>query len=232
MKFRYAAVIPCFNVNGACLPVLEKTAPLVRSCIAVDDGSTDNTSVSLESLKLANLTILHHPVNQGKGKALITGFRYVLSHLLDIDAVLTLDGDGQHDPSLIPHFIDEFEKNEPDLIYGNRFAHQQGMPLHRALLNGLSNRILSRICHQPIYDSQCGFRLYSRKLIQDQIDQWSTTRYELETEILIKACRQNRKIAAVPVTMIYSNEATKLSHHSLTDVFRIARVVVGSVVER
>jgi glycosyltransferase involved in cell wall biosynthesis len=229
MRFRYAVVIPCYNVNGACVPVLQKTAPQVRACITVDDGSTDNTYSSIQDLGIANVTLLRHPKNEGKGRALITGFRHVLANMLDIDGVLTLDGDGQHDPSLIPDFIDAFEKNQPDLIYGNRFANRTGMPWHRAMLNGLSNRLMTRICHQPIFDSQCGFRLYSRKLIQDQIDQWSAARYELETEILIKASRQGRKIAFVPVTMIYSDESTKLSHHSLTDVIRIARVVIGNL---
>jgi glycosyltransferase involved in cell wall biosynthesis len=229
MKFRYGAVIPCYNVNGACIPVFQRTSTQVKELIGVDDGSTDNTFVSMQSLNLPNVTVLRHKKNCGKGKALVAGFRHVLSTLKDIDAVFTLDGDGQHDPSLIPLFIEEFEKNAPDLIYGNRFANRQGMPWDRAMLNGLSNRLLSRICHQPIYDSQCGFRLYSRKLIQDQIDQWNTEHYELETEILIKACRKGKKIASVPVTMIYSEEATKLSHHSLTDVIRIARVVIESL---
>jgi hypothetical protein len=143
--------------------------------------------------------------------------------------VVTLDGDGQHDPSLIPIFIEEFEKEAPDLIYGNRFANRQGMPWHRGILNQLSNRVISRICGQQILDSQCGFRLYSRNLIQDQIDQWNSWRYELETEILIKASRQGRKLRSVPVSMIYSPEATKLSHHSLYDVIRIARVLMGNL---
>lgn len=198
----------------------------------MDDGSSDNTNECMKGIPAKNLTILQHEKNLGKGTALITGFRLILSNFLDIDAVVTLDGDGQHDPALIRLFIEEFEKNSPDLIYGNRFAHREGMPWHREILNGLSNRIMSRICRQPIYDSQCGFRLYSRKLIQDQVDQWRAGRYELETEILIQASRQGKTIANIPVKMIYSPETTKLSHHSLYDVIRIARVVISSLVER
>lgn len=229
MKYRYAAVIPCFNVGHACVPVFQETVGNVTVCIGVDDGSTDRTSEFMKQVYSENLVVLRLEKNLGKGAALITGFRYILSHFLDIDAVITLDGDGQHDPSLIPHFAEEFEKNSPDLIYGNRFASRQGMPWHREILNALSNKMMSRICRRPILDSQCGFRLYSRKLIQDQMDQWKTVHYELETEILIKTCRQQRKVASVPITMIYSRESTKLSHHSLYDVIRIARVVIGSL---
>jgi len=229
MKFRYGAVIPCFNVGAACVRVLKETTDQVQLCVAVDDGSTDNTLEVMESLRIDNLKVLHHDRNLGKGAALITGFRYILANNIDIDAVLTLDGDGQHDPALIPSFVEEFERNAPDLIYGNRFAKQQGMPLHRGILNQLSNRFLSRICRQKILDSQCGFRLYSRSFIQDQIQSWNTLHYELETEILIKAARHSKKITSVPVTMIYSPESTKLSHHNLYDVIRIARVVIGSL---
>src|SRR5262245_28709796 len=229
MKFRYGAVIPCFNVGAACVRVLKETTDQVQLCVAVDDGSTDNTLEVMESLRIDNLKVLHHDRNLGKGAALITGFRHILANNIDIDAVLTLDGDGQHDPSLIPSFIEEFERNTPDLIYGNRFANRQGMPWHRGILNQISNRLVSKICHQQVLDSQCGFRLYARRFIQDQIQSWNTSHYELETEILIKAARHNKKIASVPVTMIYSPESTKLSHHSLYDVIRIARVVIGSL---
>lgn len=229
MKSRYGAVIPCFNVGAACVRVLRETAGRVPVCIAVDDGSTDSTAEVLDSLQIENLTVLHHKKNLGKGAALITGFRHILAEFIDIDAVLTLDGDGQHDPSLIPLFIEEFERSKPELAYGNRFANRQGMPWHRAILNELSNWFISRICRQKILDSQCGFRLYSRELIQDQIQNWNTSHYELETEILIKAARQNKKIASVPITMIYSPESTKLSHHNLYDVIRIARVVISSL---
>jgi glycosyltransferase involved in cell wall biosynthesis len=231
MKFRYGAVIPCFNVGAACVPVLRETADKVQVCVAVDDGSTDRTLQVISDLGITNLKVLHHDENLGKGAALITGFRHILANSLDIDGVVTLDGDGQHDPEQIFLFIEEFERNIPDLIYGNRFANRKGMPWHRGVLNELSNSFISRICHQKILDSQCGFRLYSRGFIQDQIQSWNSAHYELETEILIQAARQNKKIASVPVTMIYSPETNKLSHHNLYDVIRIARVVTSSLLK-
>ena len=104
-------------------------------------STTDRLTVPQKywiAFQIENLTVLHHKKNLGKGAALITGFRHILAEFIDIDAVLTLDGDGQHDPSLIPLFIEEFERSKPELAYGNRFANRQGMPWHRAILNELS----------------------------------------------------------------------------------------------
>ena len=221
---RYAAIVPCYNVGRACIPVLEKTSAAVDLCIAVDDGSTDNTLASMRSLSAPNLKILTHDKNRGKGVALLTGFRAVLQEG-GYAAILTLDGDGQHDPSHISDFLTEFERAGQDLIIGNRMADRRPMPLHRQWLNRLSNWTISRVCRQPIADSQCGFRLYSANLLTRMLDHLRSGRYELETEILIKASRSGMKVGFVPVTTIYSAETNSLSHHNLFDVLRIARLV-------
>lgn len=223
MTSRFAALIPCYNVRRACIPVLTQASALVDLCVAVDDGSTDDTRAAMESLNLANLHILKHEKNQGKGAALVSGFRFLLEKA--VDAVITLDGDGQHDAGLIPRFTAEFASGRPDLICGNRMADQRTMPVHRKWLNRLSNRTISSICGRPIHDSQCGFRLYSKKLIATVIDDLKSGRYALETEILIKASRLGMDIRFVPVSTIYSQETNNLSHHNLYDVLRIARLV-------
>src|ERR1041385_2837037 len=102
-KFRYAAVVPCYNVGRACEPVLRKTSAEITSVVAVNDGSTDETASVLSSIALSNLSVLQHPSNRGKGAALMTGFRYLMD-TTDCDSIITLDSDGQHDPSLLPEF--------------------------------------------------------------------------------------------------------------------------------
>lgn len=227
MPAQYAAVIPCYNVGKACIPVVTQTASQVDLCVAIDDGSTDDTQAFLENLKLTNVRILSHKKNLGKGTALLTGFRFVLQEAKSIEVILTLDGDGQHDPAYIGKFKEMFEEIHPDLIYGNRMLNLAGMPTARRLLNRFSNWLMTRICGQQILDSQCGFRLYSRRLLQALIDELHTGRYVLESEILIKACRKGAKIAMIPISTIYSEQSNVLSHHNLYDVLRIARLMVS-----
>lgn len=221
----YAALIPCYNVGEACVPVIRDTASRVAVCIVVDDGSTDDTLAWIQTVQAANLKVVRHETNKGKGVAILTGFRLAIASLPEVTAILTLDGDGQHDPALIETFIRKHEETGADLVYGNRMLNQQNMPWHRRKLNALSNLTISKICGLRILDSQCGFRLYSKKLIQTLADELKSHRYELETEILIKAAHRRMLIEMAPVSTIYSQQTTKLSHHSLTDVLRIARLV-------
>ncbi|MCI0613293.1 glycosyltransferase family 2 protein [bacterium] len=197
----------------------------VDHCVAVDDGSTDKTASVIQELKLPGLELLKHPRNLGKGRALITGFRHAMESYPELDSVITLDGDGQHDPSLIPNFIQKHEQENADLVYGNRMTDLRSMPLHRRWLNALSNKLVSGICKMRIYDSQCGFRLYSVKLLRLMLDELKSERYELETEILIRACKKGVNISWVPIPTIYSAETTALSNHSLSDVIRIGKLL-------
>ncbi len=226
MNARYVAIVPCYNVGEACKPVFTEILRHVPVCIAIDDGSTDNTASIVQELKIPGLKFLHHLQNLGKGAALITGFRHSLESYPELDSVITLDGDGQHDPSLIPAFIERHEQEGSDLVYGNRMADLRGMPLHRQWLNALSNGLVSRICKMTIDDSQCGFRLYSRRLLQLVLNELQSERYELETEILIRACRKKMNISSIPIPTIYSAQTSALSQHSLSDVLRIGKLLM------
>jgi glycosyltransferase involved in cell wall biosynthesis len=225
MNTRYLAIVPCYNVGDACKPVLQQVLRHIDICIAIDDGSTDKTASVIEGLQLPGVELLKHQTNLGKGKALITGFRHAIESYPELDSIITLDGDGQHDPNLIPNFIQQHEQENADLVYGNRMTNLRGMPLHRQWLNALSNSIVSGICKMRIHDSQCGFRLYSTKLLRLVLDELRSERYEFETEILIRACKKQLKISWVPIPTIYSAETTALSNHSLSDVIRIGKLL-------
>lgn len=226
MNTSYLALVPCYNVGDACKPVLTEVLRHVELCVAIDDGSTDKTASVIQELKLPGLTLLSHSSNLGKGRALITGFRHTIESHPELDSVITLDGDGQHDPGLIPSFIQKHEQENADLVYGNRMTNLRGMPTHRRWLNALSNKLVSGICKMRIYDSQCGFRLYSMKLLRLLLNDLKSERYELETEILIRACDKGLNISSVPIPTIYSAETTALSHHSLSDVIRIGKLLM------
>jgi glycosyltransferase involved in cell wall biosynthesis len=225
MKEKYAAIVPCYNVGAACEKVLRQTSKHLPLIVAVDDGSTDETSAIIQKAQIKGMELLGHTQNRGKGAALITGFRHLVESYPTLDAAITLDGDGQHDPQLIPKFIQIREEHQADLVYGNRMADLSSMPQHRRWLNSLSNRLISGICRMRIEDSQCGFRLYSMRLIKAILNELESGRYELETEILIRSCRKNFRIVSVPISTIYSAETSAMSHHSLTDVLRIGKLL-------
>ena len=218
-----AAIVPCFNVGSACVPVVRACSRNLDLCIVIDDGSTDDTARQVESLGASNCRTICHGKNLGKGSALITGFRHILREQPQIDAVVTLDGDGQHDPVFISEFADQFRQKKIDLIYGNRMSQPDGMPKHRRILNAIANGLVSHVCRCLIHDSQCGYRLYSRRLLCSVIEDLKTTRYEMETEILILACKRNFHVGFVPITSIYSAETTTLSRNDYPGHLRSPR---------
>ena len=89
------AIIPAFNEEIPIGSVVISTLEHVDHVIVVDDGSDDRTS---EIAGIAGAEIIKHHENQGKGAALKTGF----DSINDVDIVVTLDGDGQHNPEEIP----------------------------------------------------------------------------------------------------------------------------------
>ena len=115
---RLAVVIPCYNTSSTCVGVITKALSTSDAVLAVDDGSTDDTFAHIEGTGCASLRLPH---NMGKGAALRAGIVEVLrGHEGKLgqtfDYILTVDGDGQHDPADIPRFVEKAERDGADLV--------------------------------------------------------------------------------------------------------------------
>lgn len=174
--------------------------PLV---VVVDDGSPDNTAAAARD---AGAVVLVHAVNQGKGAALRTGFRYARKQ--GVAFVLTMDADGQHAAADIPVFLETFARGDYPVLVGNRMGNPGAMPLARRLTNRFMSALLSRKMGQRVPDSQNGFRLYRTDVIPEIPE--SDARFAAESEILLELSRQGVKIGSVPVRAIYGNERSKI----------------------
>lgn len=211
------ALIPCFNEARAIARVVSGVREHLATVLVVDDGSSDATAREAES---AGAIVLCQPRNLGKGAALKAGFAWAAEH--GFRAALTLDGDGQHDTTEIPLFLDEFDNGRCDIVVGNRMTDLAPMPPLRRWTNRFTSWALSRMARQKIHDSQCGFRLIS-------IETWKavrleTRRYELESEILIRACRRGARLGQVKVRTIYFN-AARSKINPITDAYRFLRLL-------
>ncbi|MCK5260152.1 MAG: hypothetical protein KAJ70_03740, partial [Candidatus Omnitrophica bacterium] len=101
------------------------------------------------------------------------------------------------------------EKNKLSVIVGNRMANAKGMPFVRYCTNHFMSRLISLACGQSIVDTQCGYR-YIHCDILKAIDLISRD-FEIETEILMKACQKGFKVRNVPIKTIYRNEESKIN---------------------
>jgi glycosyltransferase involved in cell wall biosynthesis len=195
------AIIPAYEeaprvgrvVSGAMahLPVL-----------VVDDGSTDETAAIAEA---AGATVLRQVPNQGKGAALRAGFRWALER--DFEAVLTLDADGQHDPTEIPAFLAARAQPGSDLIIGRRDFSR--MPPIRQLSNRVGGLAFSWAVGRRIPDNQSGFRLVSRRLMEAMLTSGESG-FEFEVEMITTAIRAGWAIEWVPIRTIYAGEPSHI----------------------
>lgn len=197
-----AALVPAYQAAAHLGEVLLglSALPDAPHVLVVDDGSRDATA---EVARQFGAEVISFAANRGKGHALLAGF----AHLRDFDAVVTLDADGQHPPSCLPAFVAAAEAGA-DLVLGRREITPDMPPLRR-FANRFSSSWCSAIAGQPILDSQCGYRLYRREVLERTPVEAS--RYEVETEMAVRAARLGFRIAHVDIPTVYGDETSHLS---------------------
>lgn len=210
-------VIPTYNEAHVIGKLIREIRGQNLDVLVIDDGSKDNTSgIAVDN----GATVLKNEENQGKGSSLIKGFNYALSH--EYDAVITMDGDGQHLSEDLPYFI-RLAKYSPNAIFiGNRMFKTKNMPLVRFLTNKFMSWFISCLAKQTIPDTQCGFRLLKKDVLK-KLD-LVTSKYETESEILIKSSRLGYKIESVPIKTVYLNEKSHIN--PFMDTLRFIRFVI------
>lgn len=215
-------VLPAYNAAAHLSEVIDGTTryvPIERT-IVVDDGSSDKTA---EVATSRGVVLVQHPVNRGKGAALKTGFEKAAD--LGLEYVITLDADGQHDPAEIVHFAEQEARTGADIIVGNRMADRGSMPPIRVFANTATSLFVSLRSGCRIPDSQNGYRLHKTSAVKDL--NLETTRYDTESEILIKAARSGAVIDSIPVQTIYGEEVSSVN--PFVDTLRFFRMVARSM---
>jgi len=206
-----AALVPAYQAAAKLGEVLLRLAAL--ECppvvLVVDDGSRDATALVASQ---HGVRVLSFAGNRGKGHALLAGFAALRD---EFEAVVTLDADGQHPPECLPEFVRAAQAGA-DLVLGAR-VRTPDMPLARRFANGFSSGWAAWLAGQHVSDSQCGYRLHSRRLLEHT--PLTPGRYEVETELVVRAARLGFRIAEVEIPTIYGGERSQV--HALRDVPRI-----------
>ncbi len=210
-------VIPAFNEERTIEEVVQQAKKYVDEVIVVDDGSTDCT---LKKAEEAGSRTIRHKKNMGKGAALRTGISAALRRRADI--IVTMDGDGQHDPHLIPKLIEPIVRGEADVVIGSRFlkhGRRKGMPKIRVLSNKITTFILRRIYGVETTDSQSGFRAFKADALKRV--SFHSDDFIAESEILIEAKRKGLTVKEVPIQAIYGGERSKMKpvKHTLRFIY-------------
>jgi glycosyltransferase involved in cell wall biosynthesis len=213
-------IIPAYNVEDTLTQVIKDARKYVKEIIVVDDGSEDST---LLKAKKTGVKVLEHKKNKGKGKALRTGIEYVLKE--GFGQIIFIDADGQHDANEIPKFLEAAQDSQVDIIVGSRMSDVKNMPGERLTANRLGSFLTSLLARQEVDDSQSGYRLVKSPVLRAIT--LTSARYDIESEMLIKAGRRGFKIKSIPIKTIYS---TEISHfHKFWDTLRFIKMIFKGI---
>ncbi len=210
-------VIPAYRAESSVAAVVAEcfAVDAIAGVIVVDDGSDDATGACASA---AGAAVLTHERNLGKGAALLTGFKRAGD--LGWDAAIVVDADGQHDPASIPDFLRARAGTGADIVIGARARAGTAMPLARRTSNTLSSLVISMIAGVKVLDSQSGYRFVSRRVWESVTI--TTSRYDMESELLIRAAWKGFTVAHVPIETRYGDEQSHF--RPWQDTMRIARL--------
>ena len=222
----FLVLIPAWNPDTRLIALVEDLAAYGFAMIlVVDDGSPAGSLPIFEQMKtVPSVHLLRHERNRGKGRALKTGFRYILSELPLIDGVITADADGQHAVADIVAVARAMREGGDEVTLGVReFA--KDVPLRNWFGNVLTKHVFGFVAGMKVSDTQTGLRAFRRSILP-QLEILPGERYEYEMTVLAYICRHLGKLREIPITTIYM-EAGNTSHfHPVWDSLRIYLALV------
>jgi len=210
-------LIPAFNAERTLGAVLQECLAADIPVVVVDDGSVDGTAGVASRFPV---TLLRHERNRGKGGALRTGFDWALQQ--GVDAVVTLDADGQHDPTAVNRLYEAARSGGIDLLIASRHSQFEKMAGLRAFWNRFGVWCMRKRTGFVITDSQSGFRCYSQRLLASV--ELTADGYDLEMELLMKAWRGGFTIDSLPIPARVADGRATSHFKPVRDTWRICKI--------
>jgi glycosyltransferase involved in cell wall biosynthesis len=220
--------IPAYNeVRTIRLLALEALAQCPR-VIVVDDGSNDGTAGQLEGLPV---TLLVHESNQGKAASLRTAFGHALAR--GSRCAISIDGDGQHCLADAAGLLGTWLIYPQRIVIGSRLHDRSQFPLARYRANRFACFWISWAAGHPIADSQSGFRVYPREVMQLALtDKVPSNRFTFESEIVIVAARQGHSTVAIAIPGSYPVNRRHSHFRPVADITKIVLMVAGKLLQQ
>ncbi len=221
------AAIPCFNTGSFIADVVSRASKYVDEVIVINDGSHDGTAREAEAV---GALVINHEKNRGYGEAVKSCFEAAKANGADI--LVTLDGDGQHNPNEIPKLVALILNNGADIVIGSRFlGGQTNIPRYRRFGIKLITFLFNFGSKVKVRDAQSGFRAYSKQALNNI----SATEagMSISVETLIKARANGLKIREVATSCQYHPSSSSMNPviHGLLVALSVVRLRLKKLVD-
>ncbi|GDY05627.1 glycosyl transferase [Phycisphaerae bacterium] len=208
-------VIPVFNEPATLGDCVRKVAAVALPTawtlriVLINDGSDSATRFATEQLAAQfsnSLTLLHHPVNRGKGAALQTGFAHVVRTSNDErDAMIIQDADLEYDPNDFVHLIRAIESNATNCsAFGNRWHNGSVQPGAKGWLHMRANRLLTTLSNLAtglrVTDMECCYKIIPVEALRKILPLLTENRFGIEPQIAAALARTGVLVVEVPVS--------------------------------
>jgi len=228
MTHAVVVVIPAYNEARTIATVAQGACRHADAVIVVDDGSEDNTAAALADLPVQ---VVRHPENRGKAASLCTGMGNALE--LAPALVVTMDGDGQHDPDDIPRLLAAAARMPGRIVLAARSHGRKAAPPLRRFANAMADFWISWAAGQWIADTQSGYRRFPAEILREVLPVCDRYRgFVFETAVLIEAAERGYQIAAVPIRTLYPADARRSYYRPSLDTLLIVRAVAWRLLRR
>ena len=205
-------VIPSYEPDEKLLSLLKRLRENgFTNIVVVDDGSGEAYARFFDEAKETyQCKVLHHAVNQGKGRALKTAFNFCLQEFQSLVGVVTADSDGQHTPDCILACAEKLIEHPDSLILGCRCFEGENVPDRSEFGNKCTRVVMKYLTGITVSDTQTGLRGIPAAFMQELL-MVKGERFEFETNMLLETKVRRVSIVEVPIKTIYIEE-NKTSH--------------------
>jgi glycosyltransferase involved in cell wall biosynthesis len=225
-KMKVSVIIPSLNPDEKLITVVQSLIEAgFNDIILVNDGSNQEHMKPFETvMTYPQCTILTHEVNKGKGRALKTAFEYCIEHRKDIDGVVTVDGDNQHQAKDILNCCETMVKYKNKVVLGVRDFSGENVPFKSRFGNNMTSFVFKFACGLKISDTQTGLRAIPFEYLA-LFSQIKGERFEYETNMLLEFKNSYIDFVQVPIETVYIEENASTHFNPIKDSLKIYGVI-------